>query len=130
MPPTKLLIRTKRDAVVAVRDQVAPPLVDNSTLYPVIAAPPLVVGIDQERYPVVPETKPDNERGALATVGAIGVAFTVVEGTPTPMALTASTRNWCTWPPSKPVSDKLRRETGTCALRVHDWPLSDECSTK
>ena len=70
------------------------PLGDTSILYPVIAAPPVLVGAVQERLILVgPPAFAEREVGAPGAVAALVVALTILEADPVKLAeLIALTR--------------------------------------
>ena len=73
--------------------QVVPPSVELSILYPVIGAPPLLDGANQEMLICEEETYGvASPVGGFGTVAGLVVAETVLEGEPVPTELIAETR--------------------------------------
>src|SRR2546426_6219620 len=73
--------------------QVVPPSVELSILYPVIGAPPLLDGANQEMLICEEETYGvASPVGGFGTIGALGVAETGLEREPVPTEFIADTR--------------------------------------
>ena len=80
--------------LVTIVDQLVPPLVDLSIVYPVIAEPPLFLGAAQDRLICVDEIAVDvSALGELGTVGAVNVvAESALDGVLIPAPLIADMR--------------------------------------
>jgi hypothetical protein len=124
VPFTSEVIVADVVATVAAVDQVIPPSLDCSTVYPVSVVPPESVGADHAKPTCVDDGVTVSDRGAEAFAPGWNVDA-VAMAEPIPAALTADTRNEYEVPFVRPVTVAVSAVVRSDS--VHAPPL--DCST-